>query len=231
MKLDELYRQGRVYNGRRVLDESFVREATRAQSGDLPGFDYGYLWWVTPIGSTPAYSAIGLYGQLVLVVPSRELVVAISNGSSPPSPSPEGQLLMVETEILVIGSRPSRATAAALTSWAATPHIRQPPSIGTSGLAALPRSVTRGGGISIAGADRAVLSFRSWAYAVRRSARLPGIKCARACGLQVRAGGRTVIVTRDGRRFCKHHGDRLPAYLRRGPRKLKTDEQLQEASS
>jgi CubicO group peptidase (beta-lactamase class C family) len=100
VKLGELYRQGGVYNGRRVLDESFVSEATRAQSGDLPGFDYGYLWWVTPIGTTPAYSAIGLYGQLVVAVPSRELVVVISNGSFPPSPSPEGQLLIVETDIL-----------------------------------------------------------------------------------------------------------------------------------
>ena len=100
VKLGELYRQGGVYNGRRVLDESFVSEATQAQSGDLPGFDYGYLWWITPIGTTPAYSAIGLYGQLVVVVPSRELVVAISNGSFPPAPSPEGQLLMVETDIL-----------------------------------------------------------------------------------------------------------------------------------
>jgi CubicO group peptidase (beta-lactamase class C family) len=100
VKLGELYRQGGIYNGRRILDESFVRDATQAQSGDLPGFDYGYLWWVTPIGTTPAYSAIGLYGQLVVVVPSRELVVAISNGAFPPSPSPEGQLLMVETEIL-----------------------------------------------------------------------------------------------------------------------------------
>jgi CubicO group peptidase (beta-lactamase class C family) len=100
VKLGELYRQNGVYNGHRILDESFVSEATRAQSGDLPGFDYGYLWWVTPIGTTPAYSAIGLYGQLVLVVPSRELVVAISNGSFPPAPAPEGQLVMVETEIL-----------------------------------------------------------------------------------------------------------------------------------
>jgi CubicO group peptidase (beta-lactamase class C family) len=100
VKLGELYRQGGVYNGRRILDESFVREATRAQSGDLPGFDYGYLWWVTPIGTEPAYSAIGLYGQLVVVIPGRELVVAISNGSFPPAPSPEGQLLMVETDIL-----------------------------------------------------------------------------------------------------------------------------------
>ena len=100
VKLGELYRQGGVYNGRRILDESFVREATRAQSGDLPGLDYGYLWWVTPIGTEPAYSALGLYGQLVVVIPGRELVVAVSNGSFPPAPSPEGQLLMVETDIL-----------------------------------------------------------------------------------------------------------------------------------
>jgi hypothetical protein len=30
--------------------------------------------------------------------------------------------------------------------------------------------------------------------------------------------GRNVIVARDGRRFCKHHGDRLPRFLRRQPR-------------
>ena len=65
-----------------------------------PTPDYGYLWWVTPIGTTPAYSAIGLYGQLAVVVPARELVVAISNGSFPPASSPEGLLLMVQTDIL-----------------------------------------------------------------------------------------------------------------------------------
>jgi CubicO group peptidase (beta-lactamase class C family) len=37
VKLGELYRQGGVYNGRRILDESFVSEATRAQSG-RPGW-------------------------------------------------------------------------------------------------------------------------------------------------------------------------------------------------
>jgi CubicO group peptidase (beta-lactamase class C family) len=79
-----------VHNGRRILDESFVSEATRAQSGDLGGFDYGYLWWVTPIATTPAYSAIGLYGQLVVEVPARELVVAISNGSFRPRPRRRG---------------------------------------------------------------------------------------------------------------------------------------------
>ena len=27
--------------------------------------------------------------------------------------------------------------------------------------------------------------------------------------------GKSMIVARDGRRFCKHHGDRLPKFLRR----------------
>jgi hypothetical protein len=57
-----------VYNGRRILDESFVRAATQAQSGDLPGMEYGFLWWITPLATESAYSAIGLHGQLVVVV-------------------------------------------------------------------------------------------------------------------------------------------------------------------
>jgi CubicO group peptidase (beta-lactamase class C family) len=83
VKLGELYRQNGVYNGHRILDESFVSGATQAQSGDLPGRDYGYLWWVTPIGTMPAYSAVGLHGQLVAVVPAPELVVAISSHPFP----------------------------------------------------------------------------------------------------------------------------------------------------
>jgi hypothetical protein len=53
--------------------------------------DYGYLWWVTPPGTDPAYTAAGLYGQLVLVVSTRPF---------PPSPSPEGLLSIVKTDIL-----------------------------------------------------------------------------------------------------------------------------------
>lgn len=100
VKLGELYRNNGVYDGHRILDEAFVREATRSQDGDLPGFDYGFLWWVTPLANEEAYSAIGLFGQLVLVVPNRELVVVIATRPSPTSPSPEGQLFMVAQTIL-----------------------------------------------------------------------------------------------------------------------------------
>jgi len=37
------------------------------------------------------------------------------------------------------------------------------------------------------------------------------------CG-RILTGGKSVIVARDGRRYCKHHGDRLPSYLRRPAR-------------
>jgi CubicO group peptidase (beta-lactamase class C family) len=78
MKLGELCRQGGVYNGRRILDD------------DLRGLDYGYLRWVTPIGTTPTYSAIGQYGQLVVVVPAHELLrdagITIGRGGSSAHP-------------------------------------------------------------------------------------------------------------------------------------------------
>ena len=99
MKLGEIYRQGGVYNGRRILAESFVREAIRAQSGDLPAFDYGYLWWVTPIGTEPAYSAgtVRPTGRCDSRPPASRRHL---QWLFPPAPSPEGQLLMVETDIL-----------------------------------------------------------------------------------------------------------------------------------
>jgi hypothetical protein len=37
----------------------------------------------TPIRTMPAYSAVGLHGQLVAVVPTCELVVAISSHPFP----------------------------------------------------------------------------------------------------------------------------------------------------
>ncbi len=100
VKLGELYRNRGVYEGRRILDEAFVAEATRSQAGDLNGFDYGYLWWVTPLATEDAFSAVGYFGQLVVVVPARDLVVAISTRPSETPPSTESQLFMVDQAIL-----------------------------------------------------------------------------------------------------------------------------------
>ena len=38
---------------------------------------YGYQWWVLP-GKTPSYAGIGYGGQLLVVVPSLELVAVFT---------------------------------------------------------------------------------------------------------------------------------------------------------
>lgn len=38
---------------------------------------YGYQWWVLP-GKTPAYAGIGYGGQLLVVVPSLELIAVFT---------------------------------------------------------------------------------------------------------------------------------------------------------
>ncbi|SDS67085.1 CubicO group peptidase, beta-lactamase class C family [Friedmanniella luteola] len=97
----ELYREGGVRGGRRLLEDDFVTLATSRQA-DLPveDYGYGYLWWVTPVAGLDAYSAVGRFGQLVLVVPARELVVAISTRPSDPPLEPADQLAMVEELVL-----------------------------------------------------------------------------------------------------------------------------------
>jgi CubicO group peptidase (beta-lactamase class C family) len=78
-RLGQTYLDGGVWDGRQVVPAGWVEEATTAQvdapAGLLGG--YGYLWWVGEVGGDPAFAAVGYGGQLVLVVPSRDLVVVV----------------------------------------------------------------------------------------------------------------------------------------------------------
>ena len=60
--------------GRPVVARAWLDGALRRQENvDEPGRGYGYLWWTDSDGS---YAAIGIFGQLVYVDPSRQLVIA-----------------------------------------------------------------------------------------------------------------------------------------------------------
>lgn len=93
LKFGVLHLQNGCWDGRQVLPEQWVREATRnhvaevwmskldgrrflpRDSSDRGQSDkregYGYQWWMTPHGG---YRASGVYGQQCIVLPDREAV-------------------------------------------------------------------------------------------------------------------------------------------------------------
>lgn len=88
LTLGELYRMGGVRDGRRIIDEGFVRESVMPQimpaertinHDTLPIRGYGFLWWLPADDKDQPYAALGHGGQLMLVYPRRELVVVITS--------------------------------------------------------------------------------------------------------------------------------------------------------
>ena len=64
---------GRI-DGKPVIASAWLQGAVRRQANvDEPDRGYGYLWWTDTDGS---YAAIGIFGQMVYVDPSRQLVIA-----------------------------------------------------------------------------------------------------------------------------------------------------------
>jgi CubicO group peptidase (beta-lactamase class C family) len=82
LKLGQLYLDGGVWDGERIVPAAWVRAATTRQvigvgrNSQFP--HYGYLWWVGEMDDERAFAAIGIGGQRVVVVPDRRLVVVTS---------------------------------------------------------------------------------------------------------------------------------------------------------
>ncbi|HSC29860.1 MAG TPA: serine hydrolase [Vicinamibacterales bacterium] len=74
-KIGRLYLQRGRWEGRQILPESFVAAATtRHVSPAARGWDYGYQWWITRRGDHDIWAGRGFGGQLLIVVPSIDLV-------------------------------------------------------------------------------------------------------------------------------------------------------------
>jgi CubicO group peptidase (beta-lactamase class C family) len=82
-RFGELYLRDGVWQGRRLVPASWVREATTSQvpTSSLDSVDwrqgYGYQFWRSRHG----YRADGAFGQFCLVLPEQDAVVAITSGT------------------------------------------------------------------------------------------------------------------------------------------------------
>ncbi|MEO0732307.1 MAG: serine hydrolase, partial [Bacteroidota bacterium] len=87
LKFGEMYRQGGVWRGRRVIPEAWVEQSwtkhTRLQNG--AGNPYGYQFWHQdyPVGKRTyaAVEARGAGGQYISVIPELELTLVITSGN------------------------------------------------------------------------------------------------------------------------------------------------------
>jgi len=96
LKLGQLYLDGGVWNGNRILSKTWVDAATTQHSyfpanDYTPGHGYGYTWHLfePKVGDRTykEYMAQGNGGQLVMVVPDLDLAVVITAGNYGNSPT------------------------------------------------------------------------------------------------------------------------------------------------
>ena len=74
-KLAFLYLHHGRWDGRQIVPAAWVEQSTTDHVAD-PLYEYGYLWWLDRADGY-AYMA-GLYGQLAVVVPGKDLVAVIT---------------------------------------------------------------------------------------------------------------------------------------------------------
>lgn len=82
-RFGQLYLNGGIWEGSEVVPPDWVRLSTqpRIETGlPSPFRSYGYLWWTNDGGDAAAlppgsYSAVGLGGQTVSIIPSHQVVV------------------------------------------------------------------------------------------------------------------------------------------------------------
>lgn len=88
VRFGEMYRQGGVEDGRRVLSRVWVDASFEpATRSPWSGLRYGYGWFLGQSGGDRYALARGYGGQVICVVPSLELTVAIASDPTRPARS------------------------------------------------------------------------------------------------------------------------------------------------
>ena len=82
LKLGQLYANGGVWNGKRVVPEQWVKTSLQPHARIDDETEYGYLWWLRAFQSGEksrrAYYMTGTGGNKVFVFPDLEMVVVIT---------------------------------------------------------------------------------------------------------------------------------------------------------
>jgi len=81
VKLGQLFVAGGRWKNQQVVPADWVDQATTRQvaaDGPGDGLGYGYQWWTATTDGDDAFAALGYGGQIIQVVPDRNVVVVTS---------------------------------------------------------------------------------------------------------------------------------------------------------
>jgi CubicO group peptidase (beta-lactamase class C family) len=82
LKLAQLYLNGGLWNGRRVIPAEWVARSIAPHARAREDIDYGYLWWLPTYhagGHTfTAFAMFGTGGNKVFVFPAQKLVIVVT---------------------------------------------------------------------------------------------------------------------------------------------------------
>jgi CubicO group peptidase (beta-lactamase class C family) len=90
-RIGYLYLREGMWQGRRILSESWINESTRQQI--LTGQSkehwrgYGFYWWVSNFYSYRGYFAYGIGGQTICVIPDLDIVAVVTTSDFRDEPS------------------------------------------------------------------------------------------------------------------------------------------------
>ena len=87
-KAGQFILDGARVDGKPIVPEAWLSEATRTQVSTGPGTGYGYQWWTRDDGT---FEARGIYGQTLHIDRARRLVIVINSATGQPTGRASGQ--------------------------------------------------------------------------------------------------------------------------------------------
>jgi CubicO group peptidase (beta-lactamase class C family) len=72
-KLGYLYLHNGNWDGQQIVSTDWVKASIQKHTGTDGDLGYGYQWWID--SSTSAFTALGLFGQTIYVIPDLDLVI------------------------------------------------------------------------------------------------------------------------------------------------------------
>lgn len=109
LKLGQLYLDGGVWQGRRIVSEAWVKTSTQPHVRVDDGTEYGYLWWLQSFASGgktfASYLMSGNGGNKVAVFPELDMVAVItSTNYNTPGMHEQAERLLADYMLAAVGS-------------------------------------------------------------------------------------------------------------------------------